>query len=223
MLLEAIARLEAEARPDPEKDLDALTRDVRSSDDATRRAALDRLAQARDRAFLPLLVEAANARERPHNVHALVDAIARTKDRPWSARQATGAPDTPIDGDLGTAWASRREEMGEVWLDLDYEQAVRADVVRIRETLAPGALSRVLAKTPDGAWDVVWEGREFAGDAPRWSEVSLDARRYATSTVRLVLDTDRVPGWNEVDAVELVGDGLRQWAKDARASSSYAD
>jgi len=38
------------------------------------------------------------------------------------------------------------------------------------------------------------------------------------------LDRRRVPGWNEIDAVELVGrDGSRQWATSAIASSSYAE
>ena len=38
------------------------------------------------------------------------------------------------------------------------------------------------------------------------------------------LDTTRVPGWNELDAVELVGrDGSRQWATSADASSTYAE
>jgi hypothetical protein len=32
-----------------------------------------------------------------------------------------------------------------------------------------------------------------------------------------------VPGWNEIDAVELIGDGIRQWAKSAAASSSFSD
>jgi hypothetical protein len=33
-----------------------------------------------------------------------------------------------------------------------------------------------------------------------------------------------VPGWNEIDAVELIGrDGSHQWAKQASASSTYAE
>jgi len=35
-----------------------------------------------------------------------------------------------------------------------------------------------------------------------------------------VLDTNRTPGWNEIDAVELIGGGA-QWAKQATASSTY--
>jgi hypothetical protein len=41
--------------------------------------------------------------------------------------------------------------------------------------------------------------------------------------VRVYLDTAKVPGWNEIDAVELIGrDGTRQWAVSATASSTYA-
>ena len=42
-------------------------------------------------------------------------------------------------------------------------------------------------------------------------------------SIRVYLDTAKVPGWNEIDAVELIGrDGTRQWAKSATASSTYA-
>ncbi len=38
------------------------------------------------------------------------------------------------------------------------------------------------------------------------------------------VETKTVGGWNEIDAVELVGrDGSRQWATAATASSSYPD
>ena len=41
--------------------------------------------------------------------------------------------------------------------------------------------------------------------------------------MKIYLDTKRVNGWNEIDAVELVGkDGSKQWAVNASASSTYA-
>jgi len=43
---------------------------------------------------------------------------------------------------------------------------------------------------------------------------------YEVKTIRVVLDTNRTPGWNEIDAVELIGGGA-QWAKQATASSTY--
>ena len=59
-------------------------------------------------------------------------------------------------------------------------------------------------------------------DLPRWFEPHITIPEYRTSTIRIVLDTNRVAGWNEIDAVELLGDRSRQWAVKARASSSYA-
>jgi len=42
--------------------------------------------------------------------------------------------------------------------------------------------------------------------------------------LRVELDTKRVAGWNEIDAVELIGsDGTRQWATESTASSYYGE
>jgi hypothetical protein len=100
---------------------------------------------------------------------------------------------------------------------------VRVDGVRVHETLSPGALARIEVKGPDGAWDPVWIGEERREPSPCWSEPKLVPTLYASNAIRLVLDTNRAPGWNEIDAVELLGDGLRQWAVRATASSSYSD
>ncbi|HVG93633.1 MAG TPA: hypothetical protein VND21_04240, partial [Planctomycetota bacterium] len=153
----------------------------------------------------------------------LMQRAAALKDRAWSAAQAAGAPDTPIAGDNATAWAPKQQDMGEVTIDLEYELDVRVDEVRIRETFNPGAVVKVLAFEPGRGWDLLWEGWATTGGAPRWFVPPVRRTAYATRTIRLVLDTDHVGGWNEIDAVELVGDGRRQWAKGATASSSYAD
>jgi hypothetical protein len=51
--------------------------------------------------------------------------------------------------------------------------------------------------------------------------VEFPTTPFAVRTLRVTLDTNRAPGWNEIDAVELLGPGGRQWASDARASSNY--
>ena len=68
---------------------------------------------------------------------------------------------------------------------------------------------------------IIWQGRRDASegivDAPFSAPPGLMA-----SGVKVYLDTARVPGWNEIDAVELIGrDGSRQWAATSSASSSY--
>jgi hypothetical protein len=150
--------------------------------------------------------------------------LADLKDpgKAWSAKQATGAPDTPLHGDYQTAWAPKREEMGEVTLDLTYPTAVRVDAVSLHETLNPGAVAKILAWTPEGTWELLWEGTGARADTPVWFSPPLRATSYRTTKLRVIVDTDRVPGWNEIDAVELVGDGVRQWASEATASSEYS-
>jgi hypothetical protein len=70
---------------------------------------------------------------------------------------------------------------------------------------------------------VLWEGAEPAAQPPVDFSVPVQGNVLANS-IKVYLDTARVPGWNEIDAVELIGrDGSRQWAKQASASSTYAD
>jgi hypothetical protein len=139
----------------------------------------------------------------------------------WSAAKATGAPDADPSRDDPNAWAPRSPEMGRQWLQVTFPTAVISHGVRIFEVNAPGALAEVSARAPDGSWFVLWRGTtEVAGGSPRvltWAPSAMPVR-----TLRLVLDTDRTPGWNEIDAVELLGPGGGQWAVRATASSSFA-
>jgi hypothetical protein len=123
----------------------------------------------------------------------------------WSAIQATGRPDTMTAGDAPTAWASLLADGGIEWLELTYENAVYPELVRVRETFNPGAVVRLEVLDPEGAWRQVWEGKDTTRECPGWLELPVPALPYPIRTIRVILDTASVPGWNEIDAVELVG------------------
>jgi hypothetical protein len=127
----------------------------------------------------------------------------------WAAKQATGKPDTVGAGDIRTAWASRVADGGEEWLELTYEQPVMATHVRIHETFNPGAVRKVEARDAEGNWQVLWEGTIPTLEPERWLLIGFRRAPIATSTIRVVLDSAGVPGWNEIDAVELIGDPKR--------------
>ncbi len=194
------------------------------TDVVARRAALSALAGSRDARLLPRMTSTVMRDDLREHAQPLVDAVAETKDNRWSAVQATGAPDTPYAGDVATAWASRNAEMGRVTLELRYARAVVPAQVRIHETLNPGAVVRLLGRADDGAWRELWQGAAAAPvEKERWFAPPLAAGLAAVSEVRIELDTDAVTGWNEIDAVELIGtDGTRQWAESASASSAYS-
>jgi hypothetical protein len=126
-------------------------------------------------------------------------------------------------GDIFTAWAPREQDAGEEWLQLDYERSVDIAEVRVRETYNPGAISKVTAFLANGSEVTLWEGVEPKATAPVEMSFSIPQNVNAKS-VKVYLDTTRVPGWNEIDAVQIIGrDGSQQWAKQATASSTYAE
>lgn len=146
----------------------------------------------------------------------------RARQPAWGVGQAVGEPDTMTAGDQRTAWAPATSDGGSEWLQLGYENAVEIAQVRVRETCGAGSIAKVAAILEGGREVVIWQGRHAASegivDAPFNAPAGLTAR-----SVKVYLDTARVPGWNEIDAVELVGrDGTRQWAKTSAASSSYS-
>lgn len=121
-----------------------------------------------------------------------------------AASRVLGEPDVyPQYGDLPAAWASRATDAGEEWIEVRFAAPVTATSVLWAETLNPGAVVRVDDLTTPSAPVVIWEGTEPpAGVGAVVAEVTLAAPR-TISALRLVLDTRRVAGWNEIDAIGL--------------------
>lgn len=151
--------------------------------------------------------------------------IASTRDmlRDWSPGQATGAPDALAGGDSVRAWASASADGQEEWLVVEFGESVVPSAVKVYETCGTGALTKVTAFTGDGKEVEAWKGTDPTPHGARLgtSEVPLRTN-FVTRKLKLHIDSAGVPGWNEVDAVELVGvDGRTQWATGAHASSVY--
>ncbi len=145
--------------------------------------------------------------------------------RNWGHEQAAGEPDTGQPGDIPSAWASKLPDGGEEWIQLDYDDLVDLEQVNVVESHNPGAISKVAAVLPDGSEATIWEGT-LDGSAQNELVTSefLVENDLRTQSVKVYLDTARISGWNEIDAVQLIGrDGTKQWASGSSASSSYAD
>jgi hypothetical protein len=140
----------------------------------------------------------------------------------WSALQACGPPDTFTAGDARTAWASAQPNAGPEWLKLDYSGPFQVAGILVRESYNPGAISKVSVVLDNGAEVPVWQGVEPPGGAPVERQYPVSGSLTANS-VKVYLDTKRVTGWSEIDAVAIITpDGQRHWATDASASSSYS-
>jgi hypothetical protein len=138
----------------------------------------------------------------------------------WAPMRAAGPPDAKADHDDPNAWASASPEMGLQWLELTYDPPLVASGARVHEVNVAGCLERVEARDTSGATHVLWTGPDPL-ERPGVLELSFPATPAPVRSLRLVLDTDRCPGWCEIDAVELIGPGRRAWASAATASSYF--
>ena len=124
----------------------------------------------------------------------------------YNAMQATGEPNTLIAGDYPTAWASKEADGGEETLELSYEIAVVPGAIHIYESNAPGAIVKIEAfNAEEETWAILWQGNEPSNELSRTFSPELQSVEFATSQIRLTLDSATVSGWNEIDAVELFG------------------
>jgi hypothetical protein len=125
----------------------------------------------------------------------------------YSGLQATGPTDTPNAGDFGTAWASQDPDGGVETLELTYEVPVRPTGVAVYESYNPGAITTIEAFNDEsGEWVVMYEGEAAPAEEDyRIFTPELTPVDFATTQIRLTLDTSLVEGWNEIDAVQLFG------------------
>ena len=139
-----------------------------------------------------------------------------------SANMALGPPDNVPD--TQKAWATQAPDSGEEWIELGYAIPVRPTGVRICETMHPGAVSKVEALRPDGSWQILWQGIDpEAGKQMAWFEVPFGPPEFKTSKIRVTLDLPRIPGYNEIDAVELIGQTNPEAAAPKKDSNAPAN
>ena len=122
----------------------------------------------------------------------------------FSANQATGAPNVDSYGDNGAAWTSKTPDGGIEWLDLKYPKPVHATEVRIRESCGSGAAIKIEVYDEQGGSHAVWQGTDPTTEL-NYLMVKFPKTTFKTERVKITLATNVVPGWNEIDAVQLVG------------------
>ncbi|MBN1668445.1 MAG: hypothetical protein JW862_15225 [Anaerolineales bacterium] len=126
----------------------------------------------------------------------------------WSAEQATGAPDTNRCGDFQTAWASAGSDAIE-WLELRFPTAVHVTGVNIVQSFNPNQVVEVVLVGDFGRTLEVYRAapQQIDRPCPYTLSISVPRTEAVYQAVRITVDQSVLGlGWNEVDAVELVGD-----------------
>jgi hypothetical protein len=126
----------------------------------------------------------------------------------WSASRALDLPDTPGWGDQGTAWAPESPGGAGIteFISVGFEVPVFASGAMIRETYGNGFVQRIDALDLQGAAHTVWIGTD---DSARLSAaefaVSWKPTPFAVGGLKVFVDTGSSDGWEEIDAIQLLG------------------
>jgi hypothetical protein len=126
----------------------------------------------------------------------------------YSAAQATGAPNISVQGNSPDAWCPANKTKGTDWLEVTFAAPTRATEVRVRQNDTPGAITKIEAIEGDGTVHVWWEGVDpFTPPAVReivWFAVRVPKTDYLVSRIKITLNLAAMPGWKQIDAVQLV-------------------
>ncbi|MCP3934515.1 MAG: hypothetical protein GY708_03990, partial [Actinomycetia bacterium] len=120
-----------------------------------------------------------------------------------SALAATGPPENPmVCIDDVTNWTPLTGDPDPEWLEVWYSTPVHATGVAIYEAFEAGFVFQIDLKDTGGTTHTIWSGADPTPCGgvfePTWPPTP-----YLTKTVRIHTAT---PDWEEIDAVELVGD-----------------
>jgi hypothetical protein len=134
------------------------------------------------------------------------DAVASSEfsSTDWAAHRAVGPPDVEGCTDSPLAWSPLDGGSEAEWLELRYAYPFHVTGVGIYETTESGFVTRIELIDVDGAYHTVWEGEDTTPCGGVFS-ATFPETAYLVSGVRL---HTAVEGWEEIDAVELVGSGF---------------
>jgi len=144
----------------------------------------------------------------------------------WDAAQAAGQPDTLECNDRKTAWASETRT-GQDALTVMFDVPVIPSEVNIYQNYGPGAITGVELVLADGNGTVpVPNSADPGTECPGVFSLPITGVTVPVNGAIITLDQTLTGDWNEIDAVELVGEAtvgaeVAMWATYAFATSAY--
>jgi len=126
----------------------------------------------------------------------------------WSAEQAVGPPDSPGCGDYQFSWASAASDSIDT-LTVRFPILVYPLEIIIHESFNCDQVTKVEVQDPERlGYYTVLQKNPVQVDRPCPYEliVPVEGIDFLTNTVRITVDQSQLGlGWNEIDAVQLIG------------------
>jgi hypothetical protein len=126
----------------------------------------------------------------------------------WNAEQAIGEPNVTECGDNGLAWASESSSSALDWIELTYATPVVPTAINIHQSYNPSQVIEVDLIDTAGTTYTAWQGSpKKVSTCPDLMTITFDKKQeMLVEKVVVIVDQSILDlGWNEIDAVELVG------------------
>lgn len=130
-------------------------------------------------------------------------------DLGYSNIQMIGKPNVKTYGDDKNAWSPAEQDKGNEWIRASYTRTVNATEVRVRQNYGPGTITKVELFDEKDQPHLIWEGTDnnkYEQNKIQYFVISFPKTKYKVKSVRITLSTNKVTGWNEIDAIQLVGE-----------------
>ena len=124
----------------------------------------------------------------------------------FSAAQALGAPDMPVNGSLAVAWLPGAQSSLSEFLSLGYATAVYATGATITETFSAGFVSQIDVIDMANVLHTVWTGVDPTVNAAAINNFTVSWAQTGYLVQGLVITiNNQAAAWKEIDAVMLSG------------------
>ncbi|TDE16205.1 OmpA family protein [Dyadobacter psychrotolerans] len=122
------------------------------------------------------------------------------------SKQILGEPNKlPAFGKSPCAWSPADPDgRSEEWIKVGFEKSVALKQVAIGENFNPGSIARVYAYDEDGKEYLIWKNNPAPVNvAGRMLNIFPEQKDIKANAVKIVLQPDKVPGFNQVDAIAI--------------------
>jgi hypothetical protein len=126
----------------------------------------------------------------------------------FSAWQATGAANVTARRDDPNAWTPAEADAGIEWLEVTFAKPVHATEIRVRQNFNPGAIIKLELIDDKGGRQTVFQGvdeRKY-DEWTWWFTQTFPKTPGLVTGAKITLATNAVTGWNQIDAVQLIGE-----------------
>jgi len=124
----------------------------------------------------------------------------------YRSKQILGEPNKlPAFGNSPCAWSpADADGRSEEWIKVGFKNSIVLKQVAIGENFNPGAIARVYAYNEEGKEYLIWKN----DPAPltvrgRMLNIFPEQKDIMANAVKIVLQPDKVPGYNQIDAIAI--------------------